>query len=555
MDGSASPPSAAIQRAEGSLLALAAGDALGWPQEMPRKLRGPRPRQPCIEFQRWVRRSGGRFRPFEETIYPGDYSDDTQLTLAVAHARISYADSWWKALTRIELPLWTLYQRGAGGATRRAASAWARGHAPWKSPRADQIYRYFDAGGNGVAMRVLPHAILLRQDDPTVLARDVTLDGTATHGHPRALLGATAYAHAAWLLMRRTSTLGFGELIDALVDEVDEWSGVPALDHKQGSWFQAASQAFDIPYTEVWRRTTREMLKLLEDARQGIRAGALSDDHAVLRSLGCFGRAKGAGTISTAAAVYLAARHAAQPTQGVLRAAFEKGADTDTLAAMVGGLAGSLAGEEWLPSHWLQVQDAPYIRHLAHRLAHGPSEGPHEQVLPFQNATAALARIADAEDGREIDLADRRVTVTRMPDPRPIAKSIHVRAWRLTTTGGQTFHTIKIQEISRKASNPPQRESEIRPYPESECHDAPTVSDCGPEQLYALFRRQLEILLNRSSTLKTREIQQALGIVQSQAEHWLSRAQEEGWLLQTSKRPKSFALPSQCLFQSTNRQS
>ena len=56
------------------------------------------------------------------------------------------------------------------------------------------------------------------------------------------------------------------------------------------------------------------------------------------------------GTSSAAAAAYLVARHAAQPGTRHLRPAFEKGADTDTLAAMVGGLMGCLAGSEWLPS-------------------------------------------------------------------------------------------------------------------------------------------------------------------------------------------------------------
>lgn len=542
MNGNGTGPPAAASRAKGALLALAAGDALGWPQEMPRNLRSPRPQQPHIEFQAWVRRSGGRFRPYEESIDPGEYSDDTQLTLAVAHARTRYADSWWKALTRIELPLWTIYQRGAGGATRRAASAWARGHPPWKTARADQIRRYFDAGGNGVAMRVLPHAILLRQvDDPTVLVRDVVLDGLATHGHPRALLGATAYAYAAWLLMRRTSTLGFGELIDALVDNVPQWGGAPDLDRRQGSWLQAANEALSIPYLEIWDRTIKEMVRLLEDARQGIRAGALADDHAVLRDLGCFGSAKGAGTTSTAAAVYLATRHAAQPVQGVLRAAFEKGADTDTLAAMVGGLAGSLAGEEWLPTHWLHVQDAGYIRSLARRLTEVPDNRPHKEIHAFQNATALVTRIAEVEDGREIDFADRKVTVKRMPNPRPIAKSISVRAWRLRTVDGQTFQTVKIQNDKRTVANPRRRASRE----DLRAHDKGTgapMQACDPGELYAVFRRQLEVLLGRSNTLKTKEIQEALGIVQSQAEKWLSRAQKEGWLLQTSKKPKAYAL-------------
>ena len=91
--------------------------------------------------------------------------------------------------------------------------------------------------------------------------------------------------------------------------------------------------------SHTWQAPTRE-----QKARKGIQAGALADDHSVLKELGCFGRAKGAGTVSAAAAAYLVARHAAQPVQGILRAAFEKGADTDTLAGHDRGADGMLGG-------------------------------------------------------------------------------------------------------------------------------------------------------------------------------------------------------------------
>ena len=147
---------------------------------------------------------------------------------------------------------------------------------------------------------------------------DVILDGSATHGHPRALVGAAVYAHAAWSLARRSGTLRFGELLDTLIDEESGWSEFPKSDREKGSWFEAAGHATS-GYEALWAGTVREMRDLLEKARKGVRAGALADDHAVLNDLGCFGRAKGAGTSSAAAAAYLAARHAAQPVQGILR--------------------------------------------------------------------------------------------------------------------------------------------------------------------------------------------------------------------------------------------
>ena len=156
-----------VAKAEGAFLALAAGDALGWPQEMRGSIRGnPANMSAHVEFKEWTRRGGGRFQPYEEVIHPGDYSDDTQLTLAVARSRTSHGSAWWNAFTRAELPLWTLYERGGGGATKRAANEWASGRAPWKSHRHDSVRQYFAAGGNGVAMRVLPHALFLADRKP-----------------------------------------------------------------------------------------------------------------------------------------------------------------------------------------------------------------------------------------------------------------------------------------------------------------------------------------------------------------------------------------------------
>ena len=238
--GQALDPVVPLAKAEGAFLALAAGDALGWPQEIRRNVRSSaRGTSPQVEFQTWTRRSGGRYRPYEEIIRAGEYSDDTQLTLAVARSRTNHGADWWKAFMRVELPRWTIYERGGGGATKRAAQAWLAGNPPWQSGKTDVVRRYFDAGGNGVAMRVLPHALFLAgQDDPAVLVHDVVRDGAATHGHPRALVGATACAYAAWSLARRNRTLGFGELLDLLIDEHGGWGAFPGMERGGEAWFR-----------------------------------------------------------------------------------------------------------------------------------------------------------------------------------------------------------------------------------------------------------------------------------------------------------------------------
>lgn len=539
-------PTVPTARAEGAFLALAAGDALGWPQEMRVTVRdNPAPESVQVEFKGWTRRSGGRFQPYEEVIRPGEYSDDTQLTLAVARSRTNHGPEWWKAFTRIELPLWMLYERGGGRATKRAADTWAAGHAPWKANRNYSVRRYFDAGGNGVAMRVLPHALFLAgQETPASLMHDVVLDGTATHGHPRALVGAAVYAHAAWSLARRSGTLRFGELLDALIDEAPAWSGFPKPDREKGSWFEAAEQATG-GYERIWNQTVREMHELLATARKGVQAGALADDHAVLEDLGCFGHNKGAGTTSAAAAAYLAARHAAQPQQAILRAAFEKGADTDTLAAMVGGLVGCLSGVEWLPQPWLRVQDAEYLRRISSRVALGLEGADQSPVKPLSNLRSIFSQLA-SKAGHEVSLGGLiRARAAVLPDPKPIAKSIAVRAWRLNTADGQTMYITKVNRLTRKSradwpTDDPRARQRVLSVSTSIRTTADPESD--PKQsLYREFCRQWQSNFGQQEKTR-RDVEKAFGLVRSQVNKWLERAEQDGWIQKTSENPAKYAM-------------
>ena len=556
-------PIVPLAKAEGAFLALAAGDALGWPQEMPRRVRRDAGgATPSLEFRTWTRRNGGRFRPYDETIGAGEYSDDTQLTLAVARSRTHHGSNWWKAFMQVELPRWTIYERGGGGATKRAAQAWVTGTPPWKSARADVVRRYFDAGGNGVAMRVLPHALFLAgQDDPAVLAHDVARDGMATHGHPRALVGATAWAYAAWSLVRRSRTLGFGELLDLLLDERGGWGEFPAAESAGRAWFAAANRVFDEPYERLWERTVDEMRRLLEQARNGIRAGALADDRAVLSDLGCFGRSKGAGTVTAAAAVYLTARHAAQPAQGVLRAAFERGADTDTLAAMTGGLLGCLAGDEWLPVPWRDVQDAAYLRRLASRVAQGPAGAEERPVETPAPPRSILSDLAQNRDHEVVLDKSTRVQASALPDPEPASKSITVRAWRLRTPEGQTLYVTRVERSKRSADTGLATAERIQTQRASSDSATSMLVDSavsltpdadsavgvdGSDALYDEFRRQLGALLTNGPA-RSKRIEEALGLVPSQARTWLERMERGGEIERVSKKPPKFALAQKSL--------
>lgn len=431
-------------RIEGAFIALAAGDALGWPQEfINRKHRV----QPTASFLDWERRSGGRFYPHTEIIRAGEYSDDTQLTLAVARSRLMAGSSWWQHFTRNELPLWTLYERGGGGATKRAAASWLRGLAPWKQSDADAVGRYFEAGGNGVAMRVLPHAVFYAEiDEPAAMLKDVVVDGAATHGHPRALVGAAAYAYAAWWLLRAQHTVGFGELLMVLLDTSSIWGVPPIASSTKNGWLEAANGALR-DYEGRWTAVVEEMRQLLQFGLKGIEEGVLANDDVVLERMGAFSRERGSGTVSTAAAIYLAARYAAQPVQGVLCAAFALGSDTDTVAAMTGGLLGALGGADLLAPEWASVQDGEYLRKLANQLAARPSAHaslPEHPTVTPKALESIMDRLVDGHQG-DIDFGGaRKARIIDLYKLTPSTPSITVAGWQLATSDGQTLYVTKI---------------------------------------------------------------------------------------------------------------
>lgn len=70
------------------------------------------------DFVGWIRSSNNP-RWHDEKILPGEYSDDTQLTPAVAWSII--AGDWETFFAEKELPFWLNYERGGGGTLLKAA--------------------------------------------------------------------------------------------------------------------------------------------------------------------------------------------------------------------------------------------------------------------------------------------------------------------------------------------------------------------------------------------------------------------------------------------------
>lgn len=442
------------RRAEAAMLAAAVGDALGWPQEnRSSRVGGRRGVEPQLEFAEWRRREGGSYAPHEEVIAPGTYSDDTQLILAVARSLLRGGD-WWRYFTSVELPFWPLYQRGGGGATRRAASSWAKGKPPWTDPKL--VLGYFEAGGNGVAMRVLPHAIRHANDrDFEMAARNIVADGITTHGHPRAHVGGLAYGYSMWRALRRVETLGYGELIEETVDGVDGWGRRPRLDDVDPSWEDTVHASARDPYDSIWDQTVDEMLELLRTAREGIARGSLAVDRDTLGKLGSVGGpALGAGTVTAAASIFLASRYASRPGQGLVAAAFARGADTDTIASMTGAILGSINGDDWLGRALEKLQDRAYLsvvaRHLVDEVPLAPSGDAVPQLTP-----AAIRRFWDKLErerpGGNVVLPDGRLaTVISGTRHETKSRTNQITSWLVEAGDGQT---LALKRTKKKAGD------------------------------------------------------------------------------------------------------
>jgi ADP-ribosylglycohydrolase len=463
--------SLAIECVHGALLGAVMGDALGWPYEQNAGRIGPLNQDMTkLAFSSWRRRSGGRFQPHEEEIEAGMYSDDTQLILATARSLMRH-DGWGRYLARHEIPLWLSYEKGGGGATKRAAESCRRGIWPWQDPKRHD--RYFEAGGNGVAMRILPH-VLIRGQSENHLLRDVFRNGIITHGHPRALLGARLYAQAAWWIAHTPPPIPFGSVIEAMFDTRQFWEKPP--EYSDGAetttqhWMESADKHFASGYLTLWRDVVRETCDGLELCRRALHEGALADDFTVLKQLRCFDRTvNGSGIIASLAVLYLFAAHAADPFVGMRTIAFARSADTDTLASMLGGLFGLCYGLDWIPEPLQRVQDRELIAETANQLLH-PRENSSDsaisqwsdrndaelrkQLLQGDNERVSLGALGEAQ------IIDRKTL-------KSLARGTTIAEWRLRTTFGQTMFIKILQKTAvdqeRAIEKPQHRTKKVQP--------------------------------------------------------------------------------------------
>jgi hypothetical protein len=200
---------------------------------------------------------------------------------------------WFTTLTNTELPLFLLCQRGAGGATLRACRSWATGSPPWEGGTTQKAQKsqqqYFNAGGNGVAMRIAPHVIIRAGDQRPDLVARVVCDGVTTHGHPRVLVGAAAYAAALHTLLTAEGTLEYGELA-AHVEADHSWQNPELVfEALPDEWVDAATRV-QPDVISWWETAVHETKELLSRTATGIKSGILGNDLDILEHAGISAR-------------------------------------------------------------------------------------------------------------------------------------------------------------------------------------------------------------------------------------------------------------------------
>lgn len=346
------------EKSKGALLTSAIGDALGWPYELNSGNQG-RNYNKDGRFESWQRKNRYPFW-YVETIQKGNYSDDTQLLLAVS--RCLLYENWIEKFTKIEYPFWLEYERGGGRTVKKAASLWKKGVVPWEN-RA-YCREYYMAGGNGGVMRILPHVIRNLENGLDCIIDDVISDVIISHGHPRAILGATCYSYALYYLFNKKGILAFAELVDVLIEGRKIWGAAPNQD-KFFEWLEVAQKESGYNYSLEWNRCYTNMIRNLEYIRQSLNEGLLSDDTNILENIGAYSKANGAGDIAILTAVYFFSKYVNTPELAVSVPAFSVGIDTDTIASITGGLIGAFCGNNWIPLEWKEIQDYSYICSIA----------------------------------------------------------------------------------------------------------------------------------------------------------------------------------------------
>lgn len=289
------PPSMPrAHRVAGALIGSAVGDALGAPFEF-----GP-PGQFSVCFPtpaRGVRTEmcGGGPVHWE----PGQFTDDTQMALLLATSLLERG-GLDEADVFARFQQWLAADPPDVGSQTRAVVGSGR---PWQVAAAEHFARYGHAAGNGSLMRMTPAAIRFAREGRTATMDAARRQSALTHGDPAAGEGCAVFAELVRVALDGGDPLTAvpGALAAVLPEHRDRWTEVLAPDWTPDRARERNGVVWPTLGTAVW-----------------------------------------------------ALRHGRDVAE-VLRLVIDRGDDTDTLAAVAGGLAGAVFGIAGIPMRWTSV--------------------------------------------------------------------------------------------------------------------------------------------------------------------------------------------------------
>ena len=294
----------------GMMLGLALGDALGAPVEF-WELKGIRERYGPDGIQ--------------ELPSPALFTDDTQMTLAVAEALIAAGHQDLGAIMAAisqEFVAWLHSpenDRSPGGACLYGARQIEAGVPWWKSGKPN-------SKGCGAAMRVAPIGFLYQHDLPK-LRQVAAASALITHHHPTAQLAA----------------VGAAFLVKLALDRIPPEEMLPTLELETHGQVRDFDQALD-RLEEALEMTSPDA------ALAHIGEGWVAEE-AVPMALYCFLKSPDD---------FLTTIRRGANTQG----------DSDSIACIAGGISGAYLGVRALPPEWIgRLEKSDYLADVAHRLA------------------------------------------------------------------------------------------------------------------------------------------------------------------------------------------
>ena len=284
---------------------------------------------------------------------------------------------------------------------------------------------YYNFGGNGVVMRVLPHAF--QEDSIDTIMTDVFLNGILTHGSPVALVGAQLYVYYIWCKINNypfnivESRTIWSKLHDTQVEDY------PLIK----SWWDAITDKSG--YIHEWSEVYWTLIDLYKN---------VSRDYAtVLSEVPVCGSEKGAGSWCSIGAIILSECKDIDPISLMKRVATLEDADTDTLGCILGGILGINGGvSERL---FDDIKDIDYI---------------YSEIEFFQKSRHCidvdfLTKKGLKDKIRKLNVGDSifvspfgKVTLVEIEELESLSDSVRSYLYKYTTQIGQTLTALQFRK-------------------------------------------------------------------------------------------------------------